>query len=55
MNCGMICLSHAAQHFMNQTPFHSTFPNSVITKFFACVSLYVVRPTGGEEEYFVLG
>ena len=46
MKLGMICLSHAAQlsvlngckrsptTFMNQAPFHSTFPILVITKIF---------------------
>ena len=41
MKCGMIFLSHAAQHpvnaaqhFMNQATFHSTFPILVITKIF---------------------
>ena len=33
IKCGMICLSHAAQHFMNQATFHSTFPLLVKLKY----------------------
>ena len=51
MKCGRNCLSHAAQplvlyiaqHFMNQAPFHSTFPILVITKIFGCNNIQNVR------------